>query len=605
MMRNVSPRHWFVASTVAAGLGVILAGNGALFAAAAPPFTTIGSFTVGTPPNNPFNTNWFMPAGSDREPLAWTKNTADPNAFWPALATRWKLSDNGDTLTVWLRHNAKWSNGQAVTANDVVFTMAAETVVGKNTFNLYSARAVNRFEVVLSMKPGLRYNLFENQALQQVIEPTAAYPHVLPKNIWTIIYRSEYTGHNAAQVRAANSAKSVITRLAAKLEAYEPAKDISDGPFILTTTTPSQQEMVKNPDYWDASRIHVQKAILYNLISNQTGWNLMESAKTDEATSAMPLTVRNSAEHHPGNHFFTIPTYGYAGLVFNEHIYPYNITAVRQALAYVINRTDVGKVAAPYATHYPIKWFDGLSNGPNQHYLTSTERTHLNPYRPNLDKATRLLKSAGFKKNGSGKWVLPNGQPWTASIEMAAGNSDWVEAGTVIAHEMTAFGIPTSTTPVANATYSAQQLIGKYALSFYFDEGGPTAFQAFQSNFTTNDGYNLVASHLTYTPSATKDNWIDFPPVVKVPGVGPVKAGPLAYALEETSNTATLRADTWKLAALTNQYVPVIPLFTEMVSGFYNTRYYTDWPFTNPPIVHAVFYFAPFFWMNMGYVRPR
>ncbi len=592
--------------TVAVGLVASSMALAPLTMAAVPPFTTIGSYTAGTPQNNPFNVNWYMPEGSNREPLAWTKNTANPNAFWAtALATHWKLSANGDNLTVWLRPQAKWSNGAPVTAKDAAFTMAAEDVTGKNTWNLYSVTVVNPHEFILSMKPGTHYNLFENQALQQNIEPQAAYPGILPSNIWTIIHESQYTGSNAARKALAAKAKTTISRLSNRLEAYEPAKDISDGPFILTQTSPSQQLMVKNPYFWGAKRIKINQVILYNLISNQVGWNLMESAKTDEATSAMPITVRNSAAHHPGNHFFAISTYGIAELVFNQHVYPYNMTAVRQALAYLINRHNVGTVAAPYAKHYPIKYFDGLSNGPSMHELTTKQLHALNPYHPNPAKAAALLKSAGFHKNSAGHWLLPNGRPWTAAIYMAAGNSDWVEAGTVMAHEMTAFGIPTATTPVSNATYAAEQLVGKYGMSFLFGEGGPQPFDAFNSYFTTADGYSLIASHVQYSSSVAQNNWVNFPQTVGVKGYGKVKVGPLAYALEQTSNTATVKADTAKLAAATNQYVPMIPLFTEMVSGFYNTNFYTDWPVKNTAVMRGQFYFAPFFWMQMGYVHPR
>lgn len=573
--------------------------------AAVPPFSTLGIYTSGTPANNPFNSNWFMPPDSDRMPLAFTKSTANSNAFWPALATRWRLSPNGRDLTVWLRSNAKWSNGTPVTADDVKFTMAAEFATGKNYWNLSGVRVKNPHEVVLQMAPGIRYNLFETSALQQLVEPASVYARLMPKNIWHTIQLSEYHGSNTAKQHDATVAKRALTALGQKLESYNPPVDVSDGPFILKATNPSEQLLVKNPDYWDAARIHVQRVVLHNWLGNSTAWNFMDSGVTDEATSVMPPNVKKAAQKVPGNHFFNIPTYYVSELVFNEHVYPYNLVKVRQALAYLINRRQVDAVAAPLAQQFPIRWEDGMDNGANKAYLTPGQLAKLNPYRVNVNKATALLRSAGFKKNKAGNWLLPNGRPWTASIYMDTASTDYVVAGTVISHEMTRFGIPTDVHPVTTATYDAQQILGKYGLSFLFAQAGPTPFEAYNTFFTTADGYNLESGALTYTASASKGNWVDFPQTVTVRGVGKVSAGPLTYQLEEVSNPATLKKDVANLAFTVNQDVPVLPLYTEMVDGFYNTRHYTDYPMANPKILRAVLYFAPIFWMDMGYIRAK
>jgi len=46
-------------------------------------------------------------------------------AFEPSLAKTWTVSDDKLTITVHLDENAKWSDGQPVTAADVVWTFDA------------------------------------------------------------------------------------------------------------------------------------------------------------------------------------------------------------------------------------------------------------------------------------------------------------------------------------------------------------------------------------------------------------------------------------------------------------------------------------------------
>ena len=43
------------------------------------------------------------------------------NKIMPALAKDWKVSDDGKTITIYLRRGAKWSDGNPFTANDFVF----------------------------------------------------------------------------------------------------------------------------------------------------------------------------------------------------------------------------------------------------------------------------------------------------------------------------------------------------------------------------------------------------------------------------------------------------------------------------------------------------
>ncbi|MED7819078.1 MULTISPECIES: ABC transporter substrate-binding protein [unclassified Francisella] len=41
----------------------------------------------------------------------------------PAIATSWKISDNNLVYTFYLRKDAKWSNGEPITAEDFVYSL--------------------------------------------------------------------------------------------------------------------------------------------------------------------------------------------------------------------------------------------------------------------------------------------------------------------------------------------------------------------------------------------------------------------------------------------------------------------------------------------------
>lgn len=75
------------------------------------PFVTVARFSTGSP-MNPFNANPLQWTGMDVMPLAFSKNQPNPAAFWPGLASHWKASRQGTSVTVWLQPHAKWSNGK-------------------------------------------------------------------------------------------------------------------------------------------------------------------------------------------------------------------------------------------------------------------------------------------------------------------------------------------------------------------------------------------------------------------------------------------------------------------------------------------------------------
>ncbi len=65
------------------------------------------------------------------------------------MATRWEVSDDGKTYTFHLRDNAKWSDGEPVTAEDFVFGwqhLLAPKNASKYAYMLYpiaNAEAIN------------------------------------------------------------------------------------------------------------------------------------------------------------------------------------------------------------------------------------------------------------------------------------------------------------------------------------------------------------------------------------------------------------------------------------------------------------------------------
>ncbi|MGB3508521.1 MAG: ABC transporter substrate-binding protein [Microcoleaceae cyanobacterium] len=159
----------------------------------------------------------------------------------PALAESWIISDDKRRITFTLRPGLKWSDGQPLTADDVVFTYQ-DIYLNKNIPTLYrdflrigkskgfpSVRKLNpqQIEFILPepFAPFIRY-----------IERLKILPaHILQDSI------------------SATDADGKPLFLSTWNNNTEPKKVISNGPFRMESYTPSQRIVLeKNPFYWRA-----------------------------------------------------------------------------------------------------------------------------------------------------------------------------------------------------------------------------------------------------------------------------------------------------------------------------------------------------------------
>jgi peptide/nickel transport system substrate-binding protein len=573
-------------------------------------FTTIGYTTVITPgaPMNPFNvTNNVFPT-FDAMQLGWNAgNSANPNQELPGLASSWTLNSGGTQLTVHLQPGAKWSDGKPVTATDVVDSAAIWFAQGAaQTYNLGSVTADNTSTVTFTEAAGAHNNLFEtvlgegSAAGTQWIVPSFEYGSMLPANIWSTIKTSEGTG------AAATAATTTLTDLAKKIDAYAPSTDISAGPFYIKRLNNSQALLVKNPDFYAASNVHVGQVLMEHQNSTQQIVSYLDAGTLDAAPyTAMATNVYDQVAS-AGNKPVSMPSLVASALTMNESVPPYNNVDVRQALAYILNRDAIQKVGEP-TSGTPSKTITGAVSGALPDYLTSAQEAALNPYSPSTAKATQLLKSAGLKLKG-GQWYLANGKPWTITLPVPQGFADFQSASSVIKSELTSFGIPTTVTGgPAWTNYQPNLFSGKYPVGWWLIALGPGAYSTFGRVYGTYDGYvpagNTVKRYAA--GNAAADNFLNTPSTVTVPGVGTVNPGQLTFELSQidlntASGLAEQKAVSAKVIAAINYEVPVIQLWDYTDVQFVNSKRFTDWP-TNEEIIGQ----DPGVWMADGYVKAK
>lgn len=612
MKRSVGSFHrlglvtLLTASLVGTAVGVASA------QAAPPPFVASWPFVQGAPMNE-FNNNGLPFWGMDIEPLAFGLPQST-TALQPALAQSWTLSPNGRVLTVQLRPNDRWSNGQPVTAQDVKAAWALMYIEGWVQFTNTAQVNVLGPRTVQFVRFNVPDVLWVRQVLTQGIEPPFPYEQagLLPSNIWTTIYASMYNGTNPALKKKAAAANAAMAKLSVKISALAPKVDIADGPWYLQSVNAGEEIWQRNPYFFNNAENHINTVIMRNQVNNQVVWNWMMHGQIDYASTAMPLNVMQAALRVPGNHFVNQGINVGAGLEFNEHDYPFNLVQVRQALAYAINRVSVQKIGEP-VEGTPWKYLTGMSDIQSEQWLPKSVLNSLNPYNYDPAKAASLLESVGFKKV-NGNWMMPNGKPFTINIQVEAGFSDYDEAASAIENELDAFGIPTKVFEVNTAEYFNQQQDGDYAVSFQFVGGGNMVYPAaaYKAIYINNDGWTINGTNLSRLKlgnvkgsSTVAPRERDIPTVLNIPGLGAVKPAFLAFRLTADTSPAAEHAAVVKLAEITNYYLPVLPLFNQYQSIIFSTLHYTDWPPVNSYLQNMNNVAeAWMYWAQYGWIKP-
>ncbi|MFF1835962.1 ABC transporter substrate-binding protein [Streptomyces sp. NPDC058231] len=570
-------------------------------------FTTVDAnnpITAGAP-MNPFNAagNTFL--GYNTMHLGFDKkNALDPNDYLPGLAKSWKATDT--SLIIQLQDGAKWSDGTPVTVQDVKTSLAIALTQGNATvgagtltqgLNVASVEASGEHGVEIKQVAGTHNLGFTKRVLDQTIVADKVYGKLLPADIWDTIAASQQL--DEAKAKDAQAAVDKLTEIGKKVSSFAPAKDVSAGPFVVARVNPGSAVLDRNKNFYGVKKIGPSRVVIRHYSGNEQIWGFMKSGELDSAPfTAIPTNVLNQIERAGYKRVDSV-SYVDASIAFNQSKAPYDKKEVRQALAHILDRVAATKVGQPVggiAATAPT----GMIRTAAEKWLTPDQLKGLDPYAHDDAKATELLESAGLKKK-DGQWILPNGKPWTITLQTVNGFSDWISASTVVANQLTAFGIKTKPALTADfATYKTEMAAGKYDVGWWLTALGPHPYSTFQRLYGADNGFTAVGDKATHSDKKGSGNWMHGPVTYNVGGET-INPGNLTAQL----NSLTIDQQkplVQKLAIATNQEVPVVPIW-----DYTNVKFNVEKRFTNFPKQGQddLLSNSPGVWMMQGYIQSK
>ncbi|XID95511.1 peptide ABC transporter substrate-binding protein [Paenibacillaceae bacterium WGS1546] len=245
----------------------------------------------------------------------------------PAIAKDWQYSEDGKTITFNLRDDAKWTNGDPVTAHD--FEYSWKRALDPETASEYAY-------MLYYIEGGEAYNSGEGSADDVGVTATGDYTLEV-KMVSNTPYFHNLTAHYTYWPVNKNAADG-------KPEwAAEANTIVSNGPFVLSEWAHGDKlVLTKNPDYYRADEISFTTVTISLVEDDSTVFNLFETDKIDwigaQAGSVPSDRVPQLVAEGKATIHTIASTYYY---LLNTKQAPFDNVKVRKALSMSIDRQAI------------------------------------------------------------------------------------------------------------------------------------------------------------------------------------------------------------------------------------------------------------------------
>ncbi|MFI6785860.1 ABC transporter substrate-binding protein [Nonomuraea sp. NPDC050383] len=571
-------------------------------------FTTIDVNRPGldaSAPANPYNPKGNSFPGFNSMKLGWVKNhLTDPNQALPGIAASWEVAPDNSAITLKLQPNAKWSDGQPVTAEDVKMSIGIAYTQGSTAFSVTPGAAGAAADVTVVDDKTLKITQemanpspkFVRGVLDTTVLPSHVWKDVLPATFWDTLKTARGDGADAEKARAD------ITAFGQKVLTFAPPKDVSAGPFVLERVNPGEALLVKNKNFYNVANVAPAQVKFLNYTGNEQIWNYLTAGKLDQSGFvAAPTDVMNRIKQAPGNEVIKGYSPVAVSMAFNQSKKPYDNVHVRRGLAYLIDRDQVTKVASPEGGT-PAVTTSGIHQKAAAAWIPDT-LPKLDPYKVDAAKAEAEFKQAGLSKK-DGKWTLADGTPWKVSMHAPSGFSDWLSAQENIKSQLVKNGIDAEVVTTTDYPLYLEELAaGKYDVGFWLMALGPAPYDIFQRLYGASNGWTNVAGKVTHAAPGKGGNWMGGPEEIEVDGTK-INPGELTGKL----NTATedqAKPIMAQLATAANQDLPVIQLWDYVNNQFVNNSRFTGWPHDDEILRLGTGVLPAGVWIQLGMVKAK
>lgn len=361
----------------------------------------------------------------------------------PGVAERYTHSKDSKVWTFYLRKDAKWSNGETVTAHDFVYSWSRiadpKTASGYSSFLEYM-KIKNASDVIAGKKPlsELGVKALDDYTFEVTLDSSVS-----------------FLDNMAGLGILSPVPKKVVEKYGNQWT--RPEHIVSNGAWVVAENTINEKIILKrNPYYWDNKNVVLDKVIMYQISSSNSAFDRYRAGDLD--VSGYPTELfKKVQKDYPKELHKLVPNLCTYFFTINTTKKPLDNPKVREALSMALDRqilTDkviiVGDVPSYTLTPTIINSGEQLKP-PSWANMPMAERSK---------KARELLKEAGYSKSNplkfsilytsgelSKKIIVATQSLWKSNLEGAVNvtlkNQEWkayLDTRTQMNYEMASAG---------------------------------------------------------------------------------------------------------------------------------------------------------------------
>lgn len=477
---------------------------------------------------NPYSPSQIGGIGTIYQGLFFITN-ANSNPPVPLLGKTYTWNAEGTQLDVTLRDGVKWSDGQAFSADDVVFT-----------FNM------------LLKNPSLNTTGFNGTVAK--VDDT----HVT------------FTFKNPAFVDGPNILGRIMIVPEHIWKSIDPTKDVMEhpvgtGPYVLSNFKPQAYTLGVNTKYW-GDKPKVKNVRFVSLSGNTAGADALAAGTIDWQTGPVPNLAKVS-QTYPGYKAITVHTALNVLITCSNAALgcqgPQTDPAVRQAIYYSLDRKQVNSLAYQN-TAADISPSLALLSGGQEKYISPSIDPKIAPNSPDTAKSDELLTGAGYTK-GSDGYYQKDGKDLSLTVELVTGWTDYVTAVDTMSQQLKKAGIKLNASQSSWNEWTDKKTKGNFELAIDNLNQGPAS-----------DPYYVYYSYLNTANTA------------KVGEAAPTNIARYSNPEVDEAIAALAKLNPQDTQARQAQFdiiqkkivndMPYIPIVTGGTTSEFNAKKFSGWP---------------------------
>lgn len=456
--------------------------------------------------------------------------------YTPLLGLSYAWNSDNTQLTVNLRQNVKWSDGQAFSSDDVAFTF---NTVLKQAKGVADTNGLwNYLKSVAATDANTVTFTFNNAVTPEAYYVLAA-TYIVPKHVWSTVQNP--TTENPPLV--------------------------GTGPYTQSKFSPALLVYTRNTNYWDNASNKIDELDYPAIKDNATLEEELIKGQVDWGSFGADASLKSAyVDKDPDHNKYWFSSTAIVALYLNDSKAPFNDPNVRQAISAALDRQSMS-TQAENGYESPANSVAVISS--NSSFLDSQYSTVQTA--PDAAKVDQYLKASGYTKTNG--FYTKNGQKITVKYNVPSDWGDWVAVANIMKQNLQSVGIDGQVNAISDDNYFTARSTGSFDAMIGGMFGGPTP-------------YYLYNTHLNSKNDASTGGW----------NWGHYKNPDFDTLLQQyasTSDATQQQSLVKQMEALYNKDLPVVPLLNAANWYEYSTLHYTGWPSQDDPYALGPAYDAP------------